>query len=1344
MLVAYGAGPERVVAVALPRSVDLVVALLAAHRAGAAYLPLDPDYPAERIGFMLADAAPAVVLTCGSVASDLPPGAAPVLVLDAPNPPQADGREDDQEGVRQLLTPPRPDHPAYVIYTSGSTGRPKGVVVTHRAIVNRLLWMKAEYDLQPGDRVVQKTPSSFDVSVWEFFWPLIVGAALVVAKPGGHQDPGYLAGLIATERVTTAHFVPSMLRAFLTAPDVATHCSSLRRVLCSGEALPAELASSFHATIGTSSGTVLHNLYGPTEAAVDVTSWACAPTDRGPVPIGRPVWNTGLRVLDDALRPVAIGETGELYLSGVQLARGYLARPGLTAERFVPDPAGPPGSRMYRTGDLARWRTDGALDFLGRVDHQVKLRGFRIELGEVEAALARCPGVVHAAVLVHDERLVGYYAGAAEPGPDPDELSTRLGSVLPAYMVPAAFVRLAAMPLTVNGKLDRSALPAPDFATLAGDAPPGTPREELVCRLFAETLGVPRVGVHDSFFALGGDSILAMLLVSRLRTVGLTGTPHDVFTHPTPARLAGVLADGPEEPAVVSEPMPSSQSAPGRESAGLEVLAVGPLAEGLLYHARTGGSDNAYIVQLIVNFAEVPAGLDGRRLRNAAKALQCRHASLRAAFDHADDGTPVQTIRPAGEVDVPWREVDLRGGPPEDAARIAADDRARPFDLSVPPLLRMSLLWLDERRARLVLTVHHLVVDGWSLPILLRELMALYDDPSGGALPPAPEIRDYVAWLGTRDRARAVAAWTCALSGVEEPTRLGAVGRESSRTPAVTGEADGARVGGNEPEREVESVLDETATGAVTDFARAHCLTLNTVLQGAWAIVLGALTGRHDVVFGATVAGRPAELPGADAMVGLFVNTVPVRVRYDRAEPVAAVLARLQNEQARLIEHHHLPLAEAQRASGLRLTGADGSAELFDTLLVFENYPHGHSLPIAAVERRDATHYPLGLTVVPGRQLTLRLSYRPGAVAPALVAGITGWLERVLAAIVADPHRPAGGIELLSAPERGLVLERWNARRCDVPEVTLPAMFEAQVEQTPEETAVVAGDERLSYAELDARANRLARLLIRRGVGPEDVVALALPRTADLVTALLAVLKAGAAVLALGTDHPAQRLAFQLDDAGVSCVVADRATWMSLPVEAPVVHLDDAAVGVELAGLVATSLTNAELRTPLRLDHPAYVIYTSGSTGTPKGVVVAHRGLTNLLHAHLADLIGPQVAAAGGRRMRTALVAPAGFDAFWEPVLWMVAGHELHLVDDETAARPGGVGTTRQVRTHRPGRRDAVVRTDVGRGRAVRRRAPAGHPRPRRGGGGSGVVEQAPGTRRRVRAQLLRPDRDDH
>ena len=318
---------------------------------------------------------------------------------------------------------------------------------------------------------------------------------------------------------------------------------------------------------------------------------------------------------------------------------------------------------------------------------------------------------------------------------------------------------------------------------------------------------------------------------------------------------------------------------------------------------------------------------------------------------------------------------------------------------------------------------------------------------------------------------------------------------------------------------------------------------------------------------------------------------------------------------------------------------------------------------------------------MPGRQLTLRVSYRPGAVAPALVAGITGWLERVLAAIVADPHRPAGGIELLSAPERGLVLERWNARRCDVPEATLPAMFEAQVARTPDETALVAGDERLSYAELDARANRLARLLIRRGVGPEAVVALALPRTADLVTALLAVLKAGAAVLALGTDHPAQRLAFQLDDAGVSCVVADRATWMSLPVEAPVVHLDDAAVGVELAGLAATSLTNTELRTPLRLDHPAYVIYTSGSTGTPKGVVVAHRGLTNLLHAHLADLIGPQVAAAGGRRMRTALIAPAGFDAFWEPVLWMVAGHELHLVDDETRLDPEAL--VRLVRSER-------------------------------------------------------------
>ncbi|PZF89474.1 amino acid adenylation domain-containing protein, partial [Micromonospora deserti] len=526
LLAARGAGPERLVGVALPRSVELVVTLLAIHRAGAAYLPLDVDYPADRLRYMIADAAPALVVTAGR-AGDWLPDDMPRLYLDAAT-----------TGGAAATTVPLPDQPAYVIYTSGSTGRPKGVVVSHRAIVNRLLWMQAEYGLTADDRVLQKTPASFDVSVWEFFWPLITGAALVVARPGGHQDPAYLARLIEAERVTTVHFVPSMLRVFLAEPAAVRCASALRRVICSGEAFPAELRDRFYAGYGTG-GPRLHNLYGPTEAAVDVTYWPCAPGERGPVPIGWPVSNTGLRVLDDRLCPVPTGQVGELYLTGVQLARGYLNRAGLTAQRFVADPHGGPGERMYRTGDLARRRADGALEYLGRVDHQVKIRGFRIELGEVEAALAACPGVAQAAVLARedrpgDRRLVGYLVPEPGSAPADDALRTHLAARLPEYMVPAAFVSLPAMPLSANGKLDRGALPAPDFAALATAAAPRTPREELLCRLYAEILGLPAVGVSDSFFTLGGDSIKATTLVSRLRAAGLTGTPQDVFSHPTP------------------------------------------------------------------------------------------------------------------------------------------------------------------------------------------------------------------------------------------------------------------------------------------------------------------------------------------------------------------------------------------------------------------------------------------------------------------------------------------------------------------------------------------------------------------------------------------------------------------------------------------------------------------------------------------------------------------------------------------------------------------------------------------------------------------------------------------
>ncbi|MEU1049824.1 amino acid adenylation domain-containing protein [Streptomyces sp. NPDC005897] len=521
-----GARPGAVVAVSVPRSVELIVTLLAVLKAGAAYLPLDPDYPASRLAYMLDDAAPVCAVTdrAGRLPDDTGTEVVVLAGLDVSSYSWTDpGR---------ALTPA---HPAYVIYTSGSTGRPKGVVVPHRAIDNRLRWMQHAYGLTAGDRVLQKTPSSFDVSVWEFFWPLREGATLVVAEPGGHKDPVYLARLIREQAVTTCHFVPSMLQVFLGAPGAADCADALRRVFCSGEALPRETVSSFARALP---GVELHNLYGPTEAAVDVTYHACDPADPGPVPIGRPVWNSRLYVLDAALQPCPPGVPGELYLAGAQLADGYLGRPELDATRFVADPFGPAGTRMYRTGDLARWTDEGEVEYLGRTDHQVKLRGQRIELGEIDAALAARPGVDAACALVRGDRLVGYVTGGA----DPAGVRAALARELPEYMVPAAVVALDAFPLSPNGKLDRRALPDPVFAGGTGARAFASAREEALTRLFAEVLGAEGAGPDDAFFDLGGTSLLAVRLVGRVREVfGAELTIGSLFEAPTPAALAARL-----------------------------------------------------------------------------------------------------------------------------------------------------------------------------------------------------------------------------------------------------------------------------------------------------------------------------------------------------------------------------------------------------------------------------------------------------------------------------------------------------------------------------------------------------------------------------------------------------------------------------------------------------------------------------------------------------------------------------------------------------------------------------------------------------------------------------------
>ncbi|MEZ4868995.1 MAG: amino acid adenylation domain-containing protein [Caldilineaceae bacterium] len=731
-----GVGPEVLVGIAVERSLEMVIGLYAILKAGGAYVPLDPTYPAERLAFMVADAGAPVLLTQAHLLDRLPETDAHIICLDR-----------DWDAIAQQPTTKPPcaataDNLAYMIYTSGSTGKPKGALNTHRGICNRLLWMQEEYNLGADDHVLQKTPFSFDVSVWEFFWPLLVGARLVVAKPEGHKDPDYLTDLIQRQQITTLHFVPPMLQAFLQAPDVR-ECTTLRRVICSGEALPLALQQRFFALLPA---VELHNLYGPTEAAIDVTYWTCRREEtHSSVPIGRPVANTQIYLLDQHLQPVPIGVAGELYIGGVQVGRGYHNRPELTRGKFIPNPFGP--GQLYRTGDLARYLVAPvglpAIEFLGRLDHQVKVRGFRIELGEIEAVLAADPAVRESVVLLRNDRL-----GDGPGGPqlvayvtpaDPTLLNStsllatlhqRLAARLPEYMVPAQIFVLATLPLAPNGKLDRKALPAPDRTAAAAYAPPQTPVEETLAAIWGAVLRLPRVGMHDNFFALGGDSILSIQVVAKARQQGLQLTVQQIFQHQTIAGLATVaqVAAAPQaEQAAISGPVPLT-----------------PVQQ--WFFAQAPAEPHHFNQSVLLTTAPT---LQSGVLEAALQALVTHHDALRLSFRQTASGWQQENLAPGQAVRL--TVVDLAGQDAttqEQTMQTAAATAHASLELAAGNLLWAVLFQRGaDEPGRLLLIIHHLAVDGVSWRILLEDLATAYQQAAAGApvtLP--PKTTAYQQW----------------------------------------------------------------------------------------------------------------------------------------------------------------------------------------------------------------------------------------------------------------------------------------------------------------------------------------------------------------------------------------------------------------------------------------------------------------------------------------------------------------------------------------------------------------------------------------------------------------------
>ena len=1191
-----GVGPDVLVGACLERSVELLVAFFGILKAGGAWLPLDPDYPAERLAFMVRDSAAGVLLTQGA-GTDLMrglPASLNVLRLDADWPLLASYPDTDPPVVNS------PDDIAYAIYTSGSTGQPKGALIPHRGLCNHVHWFNEILAIGPQDRLLQNTSIGFDASIWTFIVPLTAGATIVLAQPGGQRDNGYIVRTISEEAITLAQAVPSQLQALVAEPGLGT-CRSLRYMLVGGEALASDLAADFQRLLPT---TTLGNFYGATEASDDSTRFelGSAPLSTPTVPIGRPMANAQCYILDGHRSPVPIGVTGELYVGGYGLARGYLNRPDLTAERFVPHPFRA-GERLYRTGDFCRYLATGDIEYLGRGDQQIKLRGFRIEVGEIEAALRDCAGVRHCVVMVREDqpglqRLVAYVAG--------EQLTTaallgQLKAGLPDYMVPTAIVLLDPLPRLPNGKLDRRALPVPDYqqlGTQGGYVAPGTAMESLIADVWAELLGLQRVGVHDDFFALGGHSLLAGQLAARLvRVTGVELPLRRIFESPTVAGLARDIEG-------LRRADPTAHSQPILPAARTGPLPLSFAQQRLWFIEQLSPGTSTYSLPTVLRLRGV---LQRQALLESLTVLIARHESLRTRLAIVE-GEAHQVIGAAGPAVL--MEEDLRAlgerAAGDRAGELAVDEAERPFDLVRGPLFRVLLIRLTEQEHLLVINQHHIISDGWSIGVFEQELSALYNGQLAGQpaqLPALPiQYADYAVWqrqwLAGPVLEQQLGYWRTQLAG------LATLELPTDRPRPVLQSYRGTRL---------DVVLPGPASAQLRALGRSAGTTLFMTGLAVFKVLLYRYSGTTDIVVGTPIAGRGhTEIEG---LIGFFANTLVLRTNLSGAPGAPTfrqLLARVRETALGAYSHQDLPFDKL--VEDLAPVRDPSRNPLFQVCFALVQ-EQARTLQLAGLE---LDHVPAG-TEQSKFDLTLTLAERPGEL-QAHFEYCTDLFERdtierlarhfgvLLEGLLANPDQSIDTLPLMSNAERQQLIEVGNEPALAATgDQTLAGLFEVQVQRAPDAVAVTDGNQALTYAQLNGRANQLAHFLRARGVGPGVTVALCLERSLTLIVGLVGIVKAGGAYLPLDADQPVERLALLLADSGAQLVLTQTALLGRLPTDAGRhVCLDQDWPEIAACGTGPVSVVS----TPREL---AYIIYTSGSTGTPKGVAVRQEGVIRLV-----------------------------------------------------------------------------------------------------------------------------------